>query len=143
MIVYELCCKNNHKFEGWFPSRESFEEQLKSSLILCPICNSSNIKKVPSAFFPKTCCQKAISSQKNNNETDQNVIKEKVYNLILQHTEDVSANFAEEALKIHYGLSPEKNIRGIATEKQEKTLKDEGINFFKLSVLSNKKNNLN
>ena len=27
MIIYDLKCKKNHKFEGWFKDRTAFEEQ--------------------------------------------------------------------------------------------------------------------
>lgn len=137
MIVYELCCDNNHKFEGWFPCKDSFDEQVKGGLVCCPYCNSKNVSKIPMAFFPKIKTKKEKSAIKN--EVEIKVIKERVYNLILQHTEDVGTNFADEALKIHYGLIPEKNIRGIASENQEKLLKDEGIDFFKIPVPAKKK----
>ncbi len=35
---------------------------------------------------------------------------------------------------MHYGVSELKNIRGTSTEKEEKILNDEGINFFKIPV---------
>ncbi len=137
MIVYELCCDNNHKFEGWFPCKDSFDEQLKGGLVCCPYCNSANVSKVPMAFFPKTKTSKELNEIKN--EPDINFIREKVYNLIIQHTEDVGTSFADEALKIHYGILPERNIRGIVTENQEKIMKDEGIDFFKIPLPEKKK----
>ena len=27
MVVYNLICKKNHQFEGWFPSFEDFQKQ--------------------------------------------------------------------------------------------------------------------
>jgi hypothetical protein len=41
-------------------------------------------------------------------------------------------------LKIHYGASAPRNIRGVSTPREEKTLKDEGIQFFKLPMPSTK-----
>jgi len=46
----------------------------------------------------------------------------------------VGCKFTTEALKMHYGVSELKNIRGTSTEKEEKILKDEGINFFKIPM---------
>lgn len=49
MKVYDLCCPAQHHFEGWFGSAADFDTQLARSLIACPICNSSQIEKRPSA----------------------------------------------------------------------------------------------
>ncbi|MDR2301903.1 MAG: DUF1178 family protein, partial [Deltaproteobacteria bacterium] len=51
---------------------------------------------------------------------------------------DVGSKFTEEALKIHYGVSPKRNIRGMSTEDQEQTLKKEGVEFFKVPMLVRK-----
>ena len=48
--------------------------------------------------------------------------------------DDVGCNFAGEALKIHYGVSEPRNIMGVSTEKEEKTLEKEGIKVFKIPV---------
>ena len=39
-----------------------------------------------------------------------------------------------EVLKIHYGVTENRNIRGVATSEEEKTLKEEGISFIKIPV---------
>ena len=41
----------------------------------------------------------------------------------------VGKDFAKEARKIHYGESDKKNIYGEATERDSKSLKEEGIAF--------------
>lgn len=48
---------------------------------------------------------------------------------------DVGSNFADEALKIHYGVSTRRNIRGLSTESQEEMLRREGVEFFKVPML--------
>ena len=48
--------------------------------------------------------------------------------------EDVGADFTKEALKIHYGVTEPRNIRGVSTPEEEKTLKEEGIEFLKIPV---------
>ncbi|MDR0547837.1 MAG: DUF1178 family protein [Deltaproteobacteria bacterium] len=52
---------------------------------------------------------------------------------------DVGAGFATEALKMRYGAAPSRNIRGYSTADEEETLKNEGIEFFKLPMLNRKK----
>ncbi len=49
MKVYDLCCPAQHHFEGWFASAADFDNQLARSLIACPVCNSTQIEKRPSA----------------------------------------------------------------------------------------------
>ena len=45
MILFDLQCDKNHKFECWFASSTNYEEQLKNMMIVCPYCNSTKIKK--------------------------------------------------------------------------------------------------
>jgi hypothetical protein len=51
--------------------------------------------------------------------------------------DNVGSEFANEALKMHYGVKEPRNIRGTSTEQEEKTLKDEGIDFLKIPVPTN------
>lgn len=53
---------------------------------------------------------------------------------VMAHTEDVGPKFAEEARKIHYGETDERNIRGQATRKETEALLDEGIEVLPLPV---------
>jgi hypothetical protein len=46
----------------------------------------------------------------------------------------VGCNFATEALKMHYGATEQRNIRGTSTDTEEKMLKEEGIGFLKVPV---------
>ena len=45
MILFDLQCDKNHKFECWFASSFNYEEQLKNKMIVCPYCNSTKIQK--------------------------------------------------------------------------------------------------
>jgi hypothetical protein len=53
---------------------------------------------------------------------------------VIANTEDVGQNFAEEARKIHYGESEERNIRGQASVEETKDLLEEGIDVLPLPV---------
>ena len=57
-----------------------------------------------------------------------------IVDYIDKNFEDVGPDFAKESLKMHYGVAEKKNIKGLATDKEEKMLKDEGIQFFKLPI---------
>ena len=58
----------------------------------------------------------------------------KLFEYIENNFDNVGTNFAAEALKIHYGVSEPRNIRGISSGQEEKMLKEEGIQFFKVPV---------
>ena len=58
----------------------------------------------------------------------------KVARRVLEQTEDVGTQFAQEARKIHYGEAKERGIRGEATRDQTLELLDEGINVLPLNL---------
>ncbi|MBN1944816.1 MAG: DUF1178 family protein [Bradymonadales bacterium] len=49
MVIFDLSCPQNHRFEGWFSNREEFLRQLEKGLIQCPLCGSSQIAEKLSA----------------------------------------------------------------------------------------------
>ena len=61
-------------------------------------------------------------------------ISEKIVDFVENNFDDVGCEFAKEALKIHYGAADPRNIRGISTKQEEKILKDEGVQFFKIPM---------
>lgn len=131
MIAYDLQCANGHNFEGWFEDRKAYEIQEKEGLISCPVCHDTSVLRVPSTF--------AIKSSpvlKNGAEKLENLekISEKVVDFVEKNFDDVGSDFAKEALKIHYGVAEARNIRGFSTKEEEKTLKKEGVQFFKIPV---------
>lgn len=134
MIVFDLQCDNGHVFEGWFKDGQAYEEQKEKNLISCPICNTVGISKLPSAFAIKS----SSASEKISSEQlgELAALGKKITEFMDKNFENVGCDFAKEALKIHYGISEPRNIRGSSSPEEEKTLKEEGIPFFKLPVPS-------
>ncbi|MBT8373198.1 MAG: DUF1178 family protein [Desulfobacterales bacterium] len=133
MIAYDLQCTNGHAFEGWFEDRQTYLDQEKKGMITCPICNDRSVDLVPSTFGIKskqTTLQKKISAE----ETVLAKIGQEAIDYVEKNFDDVGCEFATEALKIHYGAAEPRNIRGVSTKEEEKTLKDEGIQFFKIPM---------
>tara|TARA_B100000902_G_C26604433_1_gene572067 strand:- start:27 stop:458 length:432 start_codon:yes stop_codon:yes gene_type:complete len=135
MILFDLKCENDHKFEAWFPSSSNYEDQLKKKMIECPYCNSKKIKK--SLMAPNLNVKSR--SNKSSKEKKKNLSKvtlekqiKKFKKFIEKNTENVGKNFAEEARKIYYGEKKARPIRGESTEKESKDLAEEGIPFSKL-----------
>jgi len=49
MKVYNLACPLSHRFEGWFTSEEDCLAQQDKGMLACPICDSTEITRMPSA----------------------------------------------------------------------------------------------
>jgi hypothetical protein len=133
MIVFDLVCIQGHKFEGWFNNGNAFEEQKVGGLLTCPVCNADDISKIPTAFSIKS------PHSENSPAIPQKELAklEKTFAAFIENNFDnVGSSFATEALKIHYGISEPRNIRGTSTQEEEKTLKAEGIEFIKIPVVS-------
>ena len=131
MIAYDLQCVNGHSFEGWFEDRKAYKAQKKKALIACPVCNSTSIARVPSTFAIKSSNPlKEFSDQ----QADLENIGKKIVDFVEKNFDNVGADFAKEALKMHYGVTKARNIRGVSTKEEEKMLKDEGIDFLKIPM---------
>ena len=133
MIAYDLQCSFGHSFEGWFEDVHAYNNQKKRGLVTCPICNDTCVSRIPSTFAIKSS-QNPVSSSAKQAELDK--IGMKVVDFVQKNFDDVGCNFAKEALKIHYGAVEPRNIRGVSTKEEEKTLKEEGIEFFKIPMPS-------
>ncbi len=131
MIAYDLQCITGHQFEGWFEDEKAYRNQKKKGLIACPICNDTNVARIPSTFAIKSSQHPADSTLQ---QTQLAKIGKKIVDYVEKNFEDVGCNFAKEALKIHYGVTEPRNIRGFSSEEEEKTLKKEGVQFFKFPI---------
>jgi hypothetical protein len=135
MIKYDLKCEVSHAFEGWFASSTDYEEQFKDGLLSCPICGNLNIeRKIVAPSIKKPSIKTHLNKNKLNNKVDIE-FKTKLrtlYKEIEKNTIDVGDNFAEEARMIYNGEKKSKSIRGNATKKEEKKLKEEGVPYIKV-----------
>jgi hypothetical protein len=140
MIVFNLSCSNDHRFEGWFASAADFERQQQSSLLSCPLCGSSKVVKVLHAPYVNT----GGSSKPPENESRAkdapgqyaNVSDElaQLIDHLIANTEDVGDSFPEEARRIHYQEAPERKIRGSASSEEVRDMREEGIEVMALPI---------
>lgn len=131
MIVYDLKCPSGHVFEGWFEDSKAFEKQIKQGLVACPICNDTEVERVPSTFAIKGAPSRSESQSAN---LDPAILAKAMVDYVEKNFDNVGSDFAKEALKIHYGVSEPRNIRGSSTSQEEQTLREEGVSFFKFPV---------
>lgn len=144
MIIFDLCCKQEHPFEGWFQSQDNYDKQLERSLISCPHCGSSDIRRVPSAVH----LAKPVNTSASNEplpaisaQTGGLAAHQQLTSAIVKNCEDVGKDFAQEARKIYYMETPLRSIRGEASVAEFETLREEGIEVMRLPTL--KKEDLN
>ena len=131
MIVYDLQCGQGHTFEGWFQDRKAYESQRKKRLIVCPVCSDTEVAALPATFSIKAGSPPA---QREGNAPDNRALVQKALNFLEKNFENVGSDFAREALKMHYDVTEKRNIRGTSTEAEEKMLKDEDVEFFKIPI---------
>jgi hypothetical protein len=138
MIVFDLLCVNNHTFEGWFESSAAFEDQKHRNLLTCPMCGSREVNKALSPVTIRNSKRKgpsedSVEDQPSGDYPNGEAMKA-FYRFLDTQFENVGADFAKEALKIHYEVSEKKNIKGTSTADEEELLRREGINFIKVPI---------
>ena len=129
MMVLDLKCSKGHTFEGWFTNSENFYRQKESGDIRCPVCEDNQISQVLSAVAIK---RNPRAAQEGEEAPDPLKKLQEFYAYIEENFEEVGTEFAKESLKMHYGVADKRNIRGTSTAEEEKTLKEEGIEFYKV-----------
>lgn len=132
MIVYPLVCDQQHKFEGWFQSSEEYDRQCIAGEILCPMCESKHVSRLPSAPHVQTARETAPRSVAREEPIELG----KLLRMLQSLTEDVGDRFPDEARKIHYREAPVRSIRGRASLEAVGELEDEGIDVLPIPDLS-------
>lgn len=138
MILFELKCASDHRFEGWFRDGRNYETQRKGGKIACPICNSRKIEKAPMApRIAKGAFAKAGTPTKPA-EAPQTMAVKALRELRAKVEADcdyVGPEFAEEARRIHYGETEARGIYGETTDEEAEALDEEGIDFARIPWL--------
>ncbi|HEY4370524.1 MAG TPA: DUF1178 family protein [Burkholderiales bacterium] len=164
MIVFNLSCAADHRFEGWFASGEDFDAQRGRGLLSCPLCGSSEVSKQLSA--PRLNLHAQPEPKRNKparegapvpaaqgeggaakpvamlSQQQQDALRALIGE-VLANTEDVGDRFAEEARRIHYKETEARAIRGVASREEAEALVDEGIEVAQLPVAIVDKSRLN
>jgi hypothetical protein len=139
MIVFDLECNCGYTFEGWFQDRQDFDNQQTASFLVCPECGGREIRKILSPIRSQSfgsAPEKALNIKPGKSEpcTDPFKTLETLQKFVEKNFVDVGTELATESLKMQYGVSEPRNIRGVTTELEEKKLKAEGINILKIPM---------
>jgi hypothetical protein len=134
MIVFELICGGQHRFEGWFASGDDFEQQRSKGLLACPICATGTVSKVPTAKLGRSADAAAAPAAPRESAPPAaagggqlRVTVAAFVDFVLRNTEDVGRAFPEEARRIHRHEAPQRGIRGSASPEEVEALHEEGI----------------
>ncbi|MGH6795284.1 MAG: DUF1178 family protein [Methylocella sp.] len=139
MIKFALLCARGHEFQSWFQSSEAFDTQVKSGLVLCPLCQAAEVTKavMAPAIASRAEAERAIPAAQAQTQTrvallDRLDLKSRAMinafrKRLFEQAEDVGTRFAEEARKIHEGLVPERPIHGQASISEARALIEEGV----------------
>ncbi len=138
MIVYDLVCAQDHRFEGWFASNEDYARQQEQTMIRCPLCDDAAIERRLSAnvqvrHAAPPAVERKESTANESSMTDADHARAlQLLRRMVSETENVGAKFPEEARKIHYEETAKRAIRGQASPEEAAELRDEGIDFMSL-----------
>jgi hypothetical protein len=139
MIKFALLCAHGHEFHSWFQSSEAFDTQVKSGLVLCPLCQAAEVKKAimapaigsrgkaERAKPPAQAQSQTKVALLNRRDLESRAMIDAFRRRIFAEAEDVGSRFAEEARKIHNGLIPERPIHGQASIGEARALIEEGV----------------
>jgi hypothetical protein len=145
MIIFDLSCDGDHRFEGWFRSAEDFADQQARRLVHCPSCHSDEVRRIPSpvaiaahrsspAWGSPTPAEKArLASMALLPAVTQVMgMYRQFVQTLLANSDNVGDAFAAEARRIHRLESPERAICGNAGEDECEALREEGIPVVRL-----------
>jgi hypothetical protein len=169
MIKYALQCDRAHGFDSWFSSGADFDVLARRGLVECPVCGSIKVAKqlmapavatrardprqddasspgpsvqaptpVPTPVPAPAAAPQMVMAPEAMQEMQAFIRAFRQH--VMANTEDVGADFAEEARKIHYGETDERAIRGAASLDEARELHDEGITVMPIPVLPEDRN---
>jgi len=170
MIRYDLICKDEHRFEGWFRDSAGFEVQNNAGDLACPQCGSNRIEKALMApgLAAKANSRDAPDLPAENSSLTVQDKKAMAFRQVMRamrsqveaNADYVGDRFTEEARRIYYAeTGPDsadesagegkgkdqrkpksRGIYGEATLEDAKALHEEGITVLPLPVLPEDQN---
>ncbi len=152
VIVYDLICEHEHRFEGWFDNHQDYQDQCRGGLLACPVCASARVRRLPHAGHLRRHGDGAAGAGAeagarppavSGGEAEMVQLVRRLHDYVERHYVDVGRRFAEEARRIHYGEAEERNIRGQASAEEVAALEQEGIQTLPLPPKPPPKERLN
>lgn len=157
MIVFDLTCTASHVFEAWFANSSAYEDQKARGLLMCPICQDTDVTKavmapaVPrkgnslSLALPITMPDAQIPNTAPVMSTDSDgaraaVVREMIGKIAEMQAESIKSSkwvgkdFAKQARAMDAGDQPQASIHGQTTPEEAQALMEDGIAVMPLLV---------
>ncbi len=93
MIAFDIQCANGHTFEGWFEDAYAYDTQKKDGRLTCPVCDSSDVYKIPATFSIK---KPVPTVGKNIDQAALATAGRKIVDFIEKNFDDVGSDFSKE-----------------------------------------------
>lgn len=131
MILYNLRCAEDHEFEAWFKDSGTYNSQIESGEVACPVCGDARVGKAIMAPRLSRSARKGAGETPDPAQMRSHYVRalREMRRQVEQNCDYVGPEFAAEALKIHNGETDERNIYGEATEDETKALAEEDVPF--------------
>ncbi len=152
MIIFDLVCELEHRFEGWFRKSKDFDTQLLNGQLTCPVCGINEILKLNDnnnannviEIKPYKLLKEKLNKSElilNNTEVDVNALTsdfiERLNNFVEQHFDDLDVNVSAQVSSIDNS-----NIISNKIEQDEiKILADDDVSILTIRPKKNKKLN--
>ena len=125
MILFQLKCTSDHRFEAWFRDGAAYEAQAADNGIACPVCGDTAVTKAPMA--PRIAKGRSVEEKRKAVAAEMIRQLGEVRRAVEENCEYVGDRFAEEARRIHYGETDPRGIYGEASREDVAELRDEGV----------------
>jgi len=126
MIKFSLKCSQDHQFDSWFGSNHDYDLLQTRGLVSCVVCGDLKVEKAimaPRVPSKKADNQRLLSAPASAAEQAVRDLRAKIE----KSADNVGANFAVEARKIHAGDAPERAIFGHAKPDEARALFEDGV----------------
>jgi hypothetical protein len=145
LIVFDLCCAGDHRFEAWFASSDSFIDQQSRGLINCPVCGDDEVKKAVmaprvGAKSNRQAVAQVPAQPSGSGEPSPELVRKLLADIAAKQAEMlpqsrwVGRDFADAARAMHEGRAVEDLIHGQASPEEAQSLREDGIAAMPLLV---------
>ena len=134
MIVFQLICAAEHRFDAWFRDGATFDRLNAADGVECPFCGSAQVAKAPMAPHIARTSVRENDPERRARELAGEILEamETVRQRVEETCDDVGEAFPEEARRIHYGEAEKRGIYGEASDEEAAALDEEGIEIGRL-----------
>lgn len=161
MMLYRLCCAQDHDFESWFRDSAAYDAQQARGLVSCPVCGSTDVQKAimapslgagtrkfaaetaePVEAAPVPAAPSALAPVALMGEKEQalramiKVVREHV----VSNADYVGEDFAAKARAMHEGDEEKRAIYGEASPDEVRALLEDEIEVMPLPSLPDERN---